>query len=147
MRPHTIIDSISWRIEARHNCQRANPVNTEWLARHTAEIDDLVREYLPSGSGLDNATMIDLDTSTANRIVLLADYHHMNDAGMYSGWTSHCIIVQPAFVHDVTVTVTGPNRNGVKDHIHELYAHALTRVSPHRFQPTYITPAQCIELE
>ena len=83
-------------IEARQNCARLTPDNAmhnpEWFDRWTERINDLV-DLLPSGSGIDTGTEIDLDRSTGEKIVLYLSFHHMND-GFYSGWTDHTVIVR-----------------------------------------------------
>src|SRR5689334_20304154 len=90
----TLIQEISSLIEARENCKRTN--NTEWYEKHTERLAQL-EDYLPSGSGIDSGTKIDLERSTSARVVLTFSYHHMNDCGMYDGWTDHSAIITPSF--------------------------------------------------
>lgn len=94
---------------------------------HYARLKQLA-DQLPSGSGLDRGTKIDLDRSRADRIVLIAPFHHMNEHGHYDGWTDHVIIVRPAF-GGIQVDVRGRNRNGIKDYLAEVYHHALLEVA------------------
>jgi len=127
MQPHTLIQSIAWRIAARQNCARMN--NPEWFARHTEQLDKLAGELPP-------VTRIDLDASTTNRIVLLTEYHHMNDGGYYDGWTTHRVIVQPDLLSGFNVTITGRDRNDIKDYLADVFRTALAEVSPQEYQPT-----------
>jgi len=78
---------------------------------------------LPSGSGIDNGTRV-TDVSAA-RVKLECSYHHMNDTGHYDGWTEHVIRVTPTFA-GIDVKVSGPDRNGVRDYLGDVYHHALT---------------------
>jgi hypothetical protein len=78
---------------------------------------------LPSGSGIDNGTKVaDISDSA---LLLSCGFHHMNDGGMYDGWTEHTIRVKPDW-RGIKLTVTGRNRNEVKDYLGELYYDALT---------------------
>ena len=46
-------------VGAVKNCQEAN--NAEWENKHTESIELLVDRYMPSGSGFDNGTVLDID--------------------------------------------------------------------------------------
>jgi hypothetical protein len=109
-------------IQARANCLKSN--NAEWLAKHTERIHQLV-DLLPSGSGWDNGTKIDLDASHANKIVLYGGFHHMNDGGFYDGWTEHTITVTPSLAFGFDLRISGRNRNDIKEYLHEMFSHAL----------------------
>jgi hypothetical protein len=98
--------------------------NPEWFDRWTERINDLV-DLLPSGSGIDTGTEIDLDRSTGEKIVLYLSFHHMND-GFYSGWTDHTVIVRPSF-RGINVRISGRDRNGIKEYLAETYDYALTQ--------------------
>ena len=84
----------------------------------------IMQEELPSGSGIDCGTEIDLDESTDKKIVLTLSYHHMNDVGMYDGWTEHKIILTPSF-SGYDIRVTGRDRNQIKEYLADTYAYAL----------------------
>lgn len=92
----------------------------EWIEKFLA-----AAEILPSGSGIDAGTTIDLAASTPDRIVLTMSFHHMNDGGFYDGWTDHTIVVRPSLAFGVDLRVTGRNRNEIKDYLHDVYALAL----------------------
>jgi len=100
--------------------------NAGLVETHTNKANTLVDEYLPNGSGFDLGTMIDLDRSTGNKLVLLTSFHHMNDAGYYVGWTDHEVIVSPDLAFGFALRVTGSNRAGVKDYMCELFQAALS---------------------
>lgn len=80
---------------------------------------------LPSGSGIDRGTIIDRERSRPDRIVLVCSFHHMNEHGYYDGWTDHEVIVRPSLAWGFTLRVTGRDRNGIKDYLHDVYMHAL----------------------
>ena len=109
-------------VQARLNCQKSN--NQEWYCRHTETIDALV-DMLPSGSGIDRGTKIDLEKSTSEKLVFNVSFHHMDENGFYDGWTEHVITVRPSLQFDIDLTISGRNRNDIKEYLHEVYSAAL----------------------
>jgi hypothetical protein len=86
---------IALLLDARARCEERG--NREWFSRHTERINALAREYLPSGSGWDSGTSVDLDASTADKIVLNTAFHHMDgETGMYSHWSQYRITIKPS---------------------------------------------------
>jgi len=90
-------------------------------------LDQLVKNYLPSGSGIDSGCSIDLDKQKPGRIVIHCEFHHMDEGGYYDGWTQHSIIVTPCFGHWPDIRVTGRNRNDIKEYLGDLFYHFLDR--------------------
>lgn len=107
---------VAHLIVARQNCESNG--NTEWVARHTEALEALLEE-LPSGSGIDHGIAIDLAASEADRLVFSLEFHHMDECGMYDGWTSHTVTVTPAF-DGINLRISGRNRNMIKEYLHEL---------------------------
>lgn len=87
-------------------------------------ISFLEREFLPSGSGFNNGTKVDLDACTESKLVFTTTFHHMNDGG-YDGWTDHKVTAHATFSGH-RVKVTGRNRNDIKDYIGDCFHHHLT---------------------
>jgi hypothetical protein len=83
-------------------------------------------ETAPSGSGFDAGTQIDEDRSDVLRFA--TSYHHMNDGGMYDGWTEHVIRVKPSLAWGFDLTVSGPNRNDIKDYIADVFSQWLNEL-------------------
>lgn len=110
-------------IVARANCIKSG--NAEWQANHEQSIRDLMDEYLPHGSGIDGQNTIDYDKSNGDRIVLGVSFHHMNDVGMYDGWTEHTITVRPSLAFGCDLTIGGRDRNGIKDYLGDIFSEAL----------------------
>lgn len=90
------------------------------------KLENIESELLPSGSGIDQGTSIDLEKSTKNKLVLTMGFHHMDEHGGYDGWTEHVVTLHPSLLHTVDITISGPNRNDIKDYLHDVYHHALT---------------------
>ncbi len=120
-----VYQEIASAVSARLNCIASN--NIEWQHKHEEKILNLVKNYMPSGSGVDNGTRIDFSNINPKRIVFYADFHHMNDNGYYSGWTEHTIIVTPSF-DGFDLRITGRDRNDIKEYLGDLFHHALNEV-------------------
>lgn len=110
---------------ARQNCIEHK--NDLWIPKHTESIRDLVHKHMPSGSGWDMGTTLDLSGSKPDRLVFNGSYHHMDSNGFYDGWTDHAVIVTPSLVHDINIRITGRNRNDVKEYLHQWFHEALTK--------------------
>jgi hypothetical protein len=123
MTKYTVIQELSAKCQAFHNCLSGD----EWRIRHADDIKWLAKQFLPSGSGFDSGTEVSIEESGKDKVVLVTSFHHMNDNGMYDGWTSHSIIITPAF-NGVNIRITGQDRNQIKDYIHEMIYFALQEI-------------------
>ncbi len=115
---------LSHLVQARANCLEHPTTHGEWAQKHEARIKALVHEHMPSGSGVDNGTKLDPD-STPERLVFTFSYHHMNDIGMYDGWTEHTCIVTPSLASGIHLRITGRDRNDTKEYLYEIFRTAL----------------------
>ena len=100
--------------------------NTKWSDDAEEVLEDIMRNKLPSGSGIDAGTKLD-DDSTPNRLVFHVPFHHLNDAGYYDGWTQHRVIVTASLSWGINIKVTGKDKNGIKDYLGELFHEVLTQ--------------------
>lgn len=126
--PQLLYVELANLIRARLNCQQRTPEpNQEWFERHTDTIKQLVKDYMPSGGGIDDGTRIDLDRSTGSKLVFTTNFHHMDESGMYDGWTEHTVTVRPSF-GGIELTISGRNRNDIKDYLHETFEYALSQL-------------------
>lgn len=114
----SLVSFIASQVEARWNC--SNGKNPVWFETHSDRLEYIAKNLLPSGSGIDNGTKIDLSTSSPKKLVLDAGFHHMNDGGFYDGWTEHTLIITPTF-GGVEIRITGRDRNDIKDYLHEVF--------------------------
>lgn len=119
-----LYQAIASKVSARINCDQTNKV--EWSYRHATEVDRLVKEYLPSGSGFDAGTKLDWDKSTGDKLVFNTSFHHMDDAGGYDGWTEHTVTVVGSLMFGLLLKIGGRDRDGIKDHVHEAFHNSLT---------------------
>jgi hypothetical protein len=100
--------------------------NSEWSRKHRERIETLVQKHFPSGSGFDVGTGIDLDASSEEKLVLHTSFHHMNEGGMYDGWTDHIIRVYPSLAFGFRTTISGRDRNQIKEYMGECFCNALS---------------------
>lgn len=124
----SLCQKIASTIAAIQNCERMG--NQDWVTRHTDTLAELAK-LLPHGSGFDGKTEIDVACSNDSRIIIRTEYHHMDANGCYDGWTEHTLTVRAHLMFAFTVSVSGRNRNGIKDYIAETYEYILsTEVKP-----------------
>lgn len=125
-----VFELLANAIVARKNCQRSN--NREWFDVWMNRIGTIVNDHFPSGSGFDNGTHIDLEKSTAEKLVFNTAFHHMNEGGYYDGWTEHSVIVTASFIGNFTMKISGPNRRDIHEYIAQCFEHALTTRAQYR---------------
>ena len=78
----------------------------------------------PSGSGIDCGTKLD-SASSPEKLIFFIEFHHMNEVGYYDGWTQHKLIITPSLVFYYDMKITGPNRNGIKEYLYDIYGEWL----------------------
>jgi hypothetical protein len=95
-----------------------NPnADSHWYDNAIANLEYIEKELLPYGSGIDNGCQIDLTKSTPNKIVIRCDFHHMNENGYYTIWTTHECIITPDLGYEFDMKMTGRDKNGIKDYL------------------------------
>jgi hypothetical protein len=105
-------------LDAWLNCQESG--NDTWLPRHEEKLNSWCKEG-PSGSGWDNGTKIDLELSRKEKLVFKGSFHHMNEHGYYDGWTDHFIVVKPSLAFGFELSITGRDRNEIKDYLSDVF--------------------------
>lgn len=119
--------ALARAIGAHKRCKESG--RTEWEAKHADRIAQLARRFLPSGSGLDLTPAVDVERSTEERIVICrADYHHMSEHGYYDGWTAHEVTVRPSLAFGFRLSISGRDRNEIKDYLHDVFHGALSEM-------------------
>ena len=130
----TVAVGLAMMIDAYHRCKATgNPYADTW----EGYILDIVNNHMPSGSGWDNGTSINLDESSGDRLRLYGSFHHMDEHGFYNGWTEHTIDVTASLAFGFNLRVTGRNRNGIKDYLGDMFCHILgSELLEHRTEET-----------
>jgi len=114
---------IAQVVDAYHRCVKlGNP----FAEKHLDTLRAIERNILPSGNGIDSGTRIDVARSTANKLTLTTSFHHMNDGGYYDGWTEHTVTVRPSLAHGLDIRISGRDRNGIKEYLHDVFQHGLS---------------------
>lgn len=108
---------FSAQFAAWKNCKESN--NITWQ-EHWHDLIAAQLERLPSGGGLDAGVNFNWDKSKPEALVFNFWYHHMVE-GSYTGWTQHRLKVTPSFQHGFTLTLTGPNKNGIYEYLYDLF--------------------------
>jgi len=103
-------------LTAIENCRSSN---NPWIDKHEQRLTH-VMDTAPSGSGIDNGVQLD-DSSTPEKLVFTADYHHMDDHGFYTSWTHHKVTVRPSLAYGIDIKVSGQNRNEIKDYLADVF--------------------------
>ena len=114
----TIVAELAQKLVAYCACVKAG--NIQWQYKHDHAIEQIMNDA-PSGSGIDAGTQLDWEKSDGNKLVRHTSYHHMNESGMYDGWTEHTITVKAHLYHSITLHIGGRNRNDIKGYLHELF--------------------------
>lgn len=124
--------ALATLLERRKNLARRDTLQKAMLDAVEDEIDRLVKEHLPSGSGFDCGTTLNFDmcekpgdaNACPHMLVFDTAFHHMDEHGFYSGWTEHKVIVTPTFLGPV-LRVTGRDRDGIKEYIADQFHWAI----------------------
>lgn len=124
----TIAARIASLHAQRERCMERN--NTEWKLRAESEIETLIDNHLPHGSGIDNGVTFNFDKSRPSRLVFEFGYHFMDDHGFYDGWGDFQCVVTPDIANSYNVEIKGRNRRDIKDYLHEIFSYALGREIP-----------------
>ena len=113
--------------------------NTTWADITESYIKVEIENAFPSGGGFECGTKFDLEaaaaeiTTDAGRILPLrrlqfsVEYHHLDDLGYYDGWTQHVVTVRPDLETGFDISVSGRDRNEIKDLIAEIFSELLCR--------------------
>lgn len=115
--------AIARTIQQIDTCRERN--NVEWLGKSQDRLQKLIRDHMPSGSGIDSGTTLD-ESSKRDRLVFNTSFHHMNDGGYYDGWTEHQVIVTPSLSFGIDLRITGRDRNEIKEYLADVFHTALT---------------------
>jgi hypothetical protein len=116
-----VYQELASLVIARQNCIKSN--NTEWFNRHSEKIEHIIKNYLPSGSGIDSGIKIDLEKSNDQKLVFYSSYHNMDENGFYDGWSDFKLIVIPSLCFGFNLKIVGNfgKYQDTKDYLCELF--------------------------
>ena len=130
-----VYQKLAGLVQSRLNCLNSEYIRKDkdgnlWEDIHEDNILALIKEQLPSGSGIDCGVNIDFDKSNGEKLVLTADYHCMDEHGGYAGWIKFKVVVTSSLQSNFNLNITGnfsSNKNayGLKDYLYEIFNYAL----------------------
>jgi len=135
MEERKVYQKISGSFNAWLNCTNDNVVRKDqdgnlWEDNHFDSIQNIIDEYLPSGSGIDSNTTLDFDASKKEKLVLNSSYHVMNDTGYYNGWIDYRVIITPSLQFGFDIKIVGnfgKYRDDLYEYLIEVYSCALDK--------------------
>ena len=95
-------------VSARENCLLTN--NNEWAEKHEENIINLVKNYMPCGSGFNEGTTIDLEKSTNEKLIFNSAFHFSDDKGLYADWVEFIAVVTPSLQFGLNVCFCGKGK-------------------------------------
>ena len=117
LRPIKRFEGLARILDAkRSNIEKGNLVFSDTF-------DNRIDEYMdgaPSGAGWNEGTK--LGEWNGRTIVFFGSFHHMDEYGGYDGWTEHIIKVKPSLAYGFDLTISGKNRNEIKDYLAEMFS-------------------------
>lgn len=114
--------AIARTIQAISNCEKSG--NIEWQKKNHATLKTY-NDLLPTGAGFDSGCKIDLDASTAEKIVITCNFHYMNNAGYYDGWKNHSVVITSSLAFGFNLKVMGRNTKDLKEYISDTFHNVL----------------------
>lgn len=112
------------RLEAEVKAGRRD-ADCEHLENATETVHRIM-DTAPSGSGIDCGTKLLGPASLAkSALIFRADFHHMDQNGMYDGWTEHHITVTADLSFGYRLKISGRNRNGIKEYLSDIFSYWL----------------------
>lgn len=136
MHEQSIVQLIASTCDQIHQLQKGNSFgNTPHIKAITQQkllqcntiLNYLEDNFLPSGSGFDQASTIDRVSSGLKRVVIDTSFHHMDEYGFYDRWTYHSVHCIPDFsTYGFRLLIKGNNYKNIKDYIADAYHPILT---------------------
>ena len=116
--------NIAGALQALESCRKRD-IESAWESVWFDRLDTDLKDSLPSGSGFDSGSSLDLDASKPDKLVFKTSFHHMNEHGYYEGWSEHSVIITPSLVFGFDIGVTGKDKNSIKDYIAGVFHECL----------------------
>ena len=93
------------------------------IENYENEIDNIMKNVLPHGSGIDDGCSFNYNKSQNNRLVINSAYHCMNENGYYDGWVDFTVVLTPDFELDYTLNIRGNfgKYGHVKDYLYQIF--------------------------
>jgi len=83
-----------------------------WYDQIEYQIESIMEEHFPSGSGFDSGCTLNLDDPKGEKLIIDCPYHCMNDNGFYDGWVYPSVIITPSLCHDYNMRINWKGYGG-----------------------------------
>jgi len=119
-----VYKQLARSIHAKANCTESG--NEKWYNKHSMVIDYIVKNYLPSGSGIDSGCTINNEKYKVLEIE--SSFHVMDEYGYYDGWIDFIVKVKPSleFGFDLQITGNFGKHQDLKEYLYQIFDYALT---------------------
>ena len=93
------------------------------IENYENEINNIMKNVLPHGSGIDNGCSFNFEKSRNNRLVINSAYHCMNENGYYDGWVDFIVVLTPSLEMDYELQIKGNfgKYSHVKDYLYQIF--------------------------
>lgn len=118
---------IAQEVERLHRLQEMPDSDNKRINMAQAKriIAHLENNHLPGGSGFDRGCTVTSYDARAERLVIAAPFHHMDEHGSYDGWEDYVVTVRPSFGSDgIRIDVKG-GRKDQREYIGDAVGYAL----------------------
>lgn len=118
----TVINKIAQAVVAYHAHKNAG--NLRMAEEAEDRVREMAKEFLPSGSGINNGTTVNLIKSNAYILEMFCIFYHIEN-GTYGPRTGHRIIASASLASGFLLTITGEDYNGIKEYLYDTFRQAL----------------------
>ena len=87
--------------KALESCEEKGMI--EAYNNHYDRLQDIHKNYLPSGSGFDG--QMNIESATDSKLIIRFDWHILNNNGYYDGWLDLLLIVTPNLANDFDMKI------------------------------------------
>lgn len=135
MKTQPLYRHLATLLQRHHNIVNGNFLRQPMLDAIEEEIDRLVKDHLPSGSGIDSGVTLNYGRCfRAGRrqleyIDFTVPFHCMNEVGMYTGWATFGVVVTPDW-DGINLKVVNRDdkcrgKGDIRDYLADLFYQAL----------------------
>lgn len=123
-----VYQQIAGLIQARKTCIETE--NYTWKENHENTLDEISKNLLPSGSGFDSGSKINIEASTSEKIIIDSGFHVMDEDGFYAEWLNLVITVKPSLQFGFLMTIKGipaKYKFQITDYVNDSFYEALNQ--------------------
>lgn len=112
---------IAMKVQAYRNFMDTG--NAAMADRYADEVYELIKRYMPSGSGINAGTEFDW-RSTGNKLIFFFEYHHIKNE-RYTSVDIYHLFVTPSLMNGIDLRLTGCKDSDLADYLYQTFRTAL----------------------